>query len=504
MKKLLITFAAVLTLVASALPTMLARASDAGPLVRVAISPAPALVAVNGTQQFTAASKDAANQTASNATYVWSVVAGGGTINATSGLFTAGNDTGTFNNTVVVVAVQGNITMSAVATVTVALPGQLVSLAVSPTATILASNTTLQFTAVAKDAFNQNATSVNYTWAVVAGGGTVDNATGLFTAGNTSGTFNGTVQVTAVQGNITQTANATVVVAVPGELVTLAVSPAAVTVPVNGTQQFTAVAKDAFNQNATGVNLTWSVVAGGGTINSTSGLFTAGNTTGTFNGTVQVSGVQGNITKNATATVTLGIHGTLDHVVISPANTTVAVNGTRQFTAIAKDVFNNNVSNVTYNWSVVAGGGTINATSGLFTAGNTTGTFNGTIQVSAVQGDITRTANATVTVAIKAGEKPHTPPGWEKGKKKGWDDDHNPPGWDHGKKKGWDDEHTPPGLAKGDDDDDEGEHEAEHANPGQPCPCPDKGKDTGNTDHGNSANSPAAGNANNHGNKGKD
>ncbi|MDO8579203.1 MAG: hypothetical protein Q7R50_08540 [Dehalococcoidales bacterium] len=504
MKKLFITMAAVLTLVASTLPAVLAQANDAGPLDSVAISPAPALVAVNGTQQFTAVSKDAANQTVSNVTCNWSVVAGGGTINATSGLFTAGNDTGTFNGTVQVTAVQGNITVTAVATVTVAVPGQLVSLVVSPTSALVATNGTQQFTAVAKDAFDQNATSVNYTWAVVAGGGTVDNSTGLFTAANTSGTFNGTVQVTAVQGNITKTANATVIVAIPGQLVSLTVSPAAVIVPVNGAQQFTAVAKDAFNQNATGVNLTWSVVAGGGTINSTSGLFTAGNTTGTFNGTVQVTAVQGSINQTANATVIVGIHGVLDHVVISPANATVVVNGTRQFTAVAKDAFNSNVSNVTYNWSVVAGGGSINATSGLFTAGNTTGTFNGTIQVNAVQGNITVTAVATVTVAVKSGDKHRTPPGWEKGKKKGWDDDDNPPGWDHGKKKGWDDEHTPPGLAKGDDDDDECEREAEHKQAKPADSCTGQCQDNDDTDHGNAGDNPAAGNAGDHGKKGED
>jgi len=401
MKKLLITFAAVLTLVASVLPSALARANDAGPLDTVAISPASALVAVNGTRQFTAVSRDAANQTVSNVTYNWSVVAGGGTINATSGLFTAGNVTGTFN---------------------------------------------------------------------------------------------GTVQVTAVQGNITRNANATVIAAVTGQLVSLEVHPENVTLPVNGTRQFTAVAKDAFGHDVSNVTCNWSVVAGGGTVNVTSGLFTAGNVTGTFNGTIRLTAVLGTAALNASATVVVGTQGVMDRVVILPANTNVAINGTRQFTAEAKDAFNHDVSNVTYNWSVVAGGGTINATSGLFTAGNITGTFNGTVQVTAIQGNITKTANTTVSVtAVKAGGK--QPPGWEKGKKKGWDDKHHPPGGEHGKKKGWDNKQNPPGLAKEQGGNQDGNN-AGQAKPGQQAQSANPASNRGNP--------PAAGNANNHGNNGKD
>lgn len=465
MKRILIVVTAILTVTSSILPVMLAKGAE-GPLESVSIDPVSALVATGGTQQFTAVSKDADNQTVSNVTYNWSVISGGGTINATSGLFTAGNESGTFNGTIEVTAVQGNVTKVVNATVIVAVPGQLVTLEITPLSALVPTSGTRQFTAIAKDAFGQNSSGVNYTWEVTNGGGTVDNATGLFTAGNTRGTYNGTVTVTAVQGNITNTANASVTVAVPGQLVSLAVSPTSVTLPVNGTQQFTALVKDAFDQNATGVNLTWSVVAGGGTVNSTSGLFTAGNTTGTFNDTVVVTAVQGNVTLTAAADVTLGIAGVLDHLVISPNNATVTVNGTRQFKAVAKDVFNNNVPNATYTWSVVAGGGTINATSGLFTAGNATGTFNGTVEVTVTAGNTTRIANATITVVAGSSEQKHTPPGFSKGKKKGWDGKNTPPGWEHGKKKGWNGQSVLPGLTKHEDGN-KGEQEAEHANRGK-------------------------------------
>lgn len=285
-----------------------------------------------------------------------------------------------------------------------------------------------------------------------------------------------------------------------GPLDTVVISPAPALVAVNGTQQFTAVSQDAANQTVGNATYVWSVAAGGGTINATSGLFTAGNDTGTFNSTVAVVAVQGNITVSAVATVTVAVPGQLVTLAVSPAAITLPVNGTQQFTAVAKDAFNQNATGVNLTWSVVADGGTINSTSGLFTAGNATGTFNGTVQVTAVQGDIARTANATVAVVAKSVKKPGTPPGWEHGKKKGWDDKHTPPGWDHGKKKGWDDKHSPPGLAR-EQDDDQDENEAEHAKPGRHAQPENPAKEKGN--NGNAGNTPAAGIANAQG-KGKD
>ena len=78
---------------------------------------------MSGTQQFTAQGRDASNAPIPNLTYFWAVVAGGGTIGNT-GLFTADNATGTYTNTVKVIAVQGSIDKTAYASVTItAAPG---------------------------------------------------------------------------------------------------------------------------------------------------------------------------------------------------------------------------------------------------------------------------------------------------------------------------------------------------------------------------------------------
>src|ERR1019366_211325 len=115
-----------------------------------------------------------------------------------------------------------------------------------------------------------NVVSITPTWAVVASGGTIS-ASGLFTAGAVPGTFTNTVQATS--GGIAGAATVTVT---SGLLASIAVSPNPANLGIGGTQQFTAVGKDA-SGNVTPMAATWSVTnSAAGTINSASGLFTAG------------------------------------------------------------------------------------------------------------------------------------------------------------------------------------------------------------------------------------
>jgi hypothetical protein len=121
----------------------------------------------------------------------------------------------------------------------------------------------------------------------------------LFTAGATPGTFDNTVQATS--GGISGFATATVTA--PGTLATITVTPDPGSAAVGGTIQFIAEGHDATGASvAISPAPTWSVVAGGGTINSSTGLFTAGATPGTFDNTVQAT--SGGISGFATAIVT--------------------------------------------------------------------------------------------------------------------------------------------------------------------------------------------------------
>ena len=210
MKKLFISIVVALVLTAAVVPVISVSAHETALLDYVVILPASATVAPLGMQQFTATGENSSNQAVSGVTYSWTVVSGGGTISNT-GLFTAGAVAGTYTNTVLVTAIKGNVTKTANANVTVAIPGLLDHVVISPDSAIVAPLGTQLFTAVGQDAFNQAVSDVALSWSVVNGGGSIIN-TGLFTAGDVAGVYNNTVKVTAVKGDITKTDNATVTV----------------------------------------------------------------------------------------------------------------------------------------------------------------------------------------------------------------------------------------------------------------------------------------------------
>jgi hypothetical protein len=147
-----------------------------------------------------------------------------------------------------------------------------------------------QYTATARDqSGNPMATQPAFTWSVN-GGGSIG-ASGLFTAGSTAGNYT----VTATSGSMAGTASVTVVAPV---LTSITVSPSSATVPVGGTQQFTATGYD---QNgvvlATQPTIAWSVNGGG---NISGGLFTSGSTAG---GPFTVTAASGSVSGTASVTV---------------------------------------------------------------------------------------------------------------------------------------------------------------------------------------------------------
>jgi hypothetical protein len=344
-----------------------------GSLFAISVSPDPKTLAVNGTQQFTAVGTDFSG-VAIAITPTWSVVSGGGAING-SGVFTAGTTIGTYTKTVM--ATSGGVTATATIIVTA---GPLASIVVTPNPASMGVGATQQFTAVGKDA-GGNVVAFTPTWSVVASGGTV-NGTGLFTAGTVTGTFAGTVQ--ASSGGISGAATVTVVA---GPLASIVVTPNPITLNSGFTQQFSAVGKDA-NGNSVAITPVWSVDFGGGTIGST-GLFTAGPTPGTYTNTVKAT--SGGLSGTATVIVSAG---TLASISVTPNPATVPIGGTQQFTAVGKDAAGNVVV-IAPTWSVIASGGTIDITTGLFTAGAVIGTYTNTVKATSGVTSGTATVNVT-------------------------------------------------------------------------------------------------------------
>lgn len=259
-------------------------------------------------------------------------------------------------------------------------PGTLTTLTVSPDPQTLAANGTQQFAAVGTD-FAGTEVPVTPTWEVVAGGGTISSS-GLFTAGSVPGTFASTVQATS--GGLSTAA--TVVVTV-GPLATLVITPNPATMTIGAAQQFAAVGHDA-SGNVVAVTPTWTVVSGGGAIGLTTGLFTAGNTTGVFSNTVRAN--VGSVVALATVTVQ---DAPLAAITVTPDPATLQAGSAQSFTAVGTDAVGNVVA-ITPTWSVVQGGGSIDANSGLFTAGAVTGSFVNTVR--ATSGTISGSATVTI------------------------------------------------------------------------------------------------------------
>lgn len=346
----------------------------AGPLATIVITPTPVSLAIGATQQFIATGRDAGgNVVAINPT--WLVESNGGAINATTGLFTAGTVPGTFANTVRAVAngISGVATVSVVA-------GPLATITVTPNPDTTVTNGVKQFVAIGRDASGNIVTFVP-TWSVTNGGGAIG-VSGLFTAGTVAGTYLNTVRATS--GTVFGVATETVLAAA---LASIVITPNPASLTVGGTQQFVATGRDATG-NTVVFTPTWSIVNGGGTIVSTSGLFTAANLPGTYTNTVRAS--SGGISATATVTLVIGPLATID---VAPNPDTTLANGTKQFTAVGRDAVGNTVA-ITPVWSVANGGGAIGTNSGIFTAGNAAGTFVATIR--ATSGNIFGSATEVV------------------------------------------------------------------------------------------------------------
>jgi sugar lactone lactonase YvrE len=169
----------------------------------------------------------------------------------------------------------------------------------------------------------------------------------------------------------------------------ISVTPAVVSVVEGSTQQFTATVI-----GTTNTAVSWSVQAGGagGTISTTTGLYTAPATTGIDTVIATSAAFPGAI---ATATVT--VTAPQITVSIAPLNPTVPTKGTQQFMATVTGTTN---SNVIWSFQPAAVGGMI-STSGLFTAPATVGLYTVTATTVAIPA-----AEASTTVTVI----PATPP----------------------------------------------------------------------------------------------
>jgi uncharacterized repeat protein (TIGR01451 family) len=323
-----------------------------------------------------------------------------------SGLYSAGNRAGYYSGAIRLSGSYNGKTLTDTASVTINQSEEestLMSVVVSPSYTVLDQNATRQFTAIAYDQFNHQITSgVDYTWSVIHSGGTINSYSGLFTAGNTAGTFDSTVRVRASMDDQVVYDYATVTVneiIVQSSLDYVESYPSSITISHNQSFDFDAQAYDTNHSPLfSNVTYSWRIISGSGSINQ-SGLYQANDYAGTA--TVEVKAMQGTIERYDTSVVTV-IDGPdnnteLSYVVLTPQTVTLNTGASTYFSAQAYNSAGNTVS-ATYTWDVInSQAGYINQ-SGYFTASNNIGTYYNTVRVRAYRNGIERSDYADVIV----------------------------------------------------------------------------------------------------------
>ena len=357
----------------------------------IVIASASGTTTVAGTIQFSATVKDA-DGNALSVTPTWSVVNGGGTI-TTTGLFTAGDSIGTFTNTVV--ATSGSVTSSSTVVVGA---GALATITVTPATDSVNIGATQQFVAVGRDSHGNVVDIPNRVWSVAHAGGSIDTA-GVFTADTVAGTFANTV--TATSGSVSGAASVTVR---PDAVERIQIHPDTATLAIGGHHTFIATGYDTYN-NPVAVTPSWHV-SGGGTID-TAGVFTADTVAGNFPNTVFAR--LGNMCGDPYAFASVMVlPGPLATITVSPANPGVMAGGTLHFTATGADTYGNPIA-ITPSWSVIGtGGGTIDASTGVYTAGFAPGTY--TNSVAAFVNSLVGVTSVQIFFPIPPTLKPPPPP----------------------------------------------------------------------------------------------
>jgi hypothetical protein len=293
---------------------------------------------------------------------VWDITAGMGVIDHT-GLFTA-QKAGEGR----IVVVVGHL--AAIVNLRVS-KGEAASLRISPAPSRVASGQQQQFTAEGFDR-GGNHVPVDVTWTVQGNIGTIDPATGLFTA-----TMAESGSVIAKADSLTASAQ---VLVEPGEVASLRLTPASASLVAGETLALQSEAFDAAG-NRSPLAPTWTVTDDLGTV-SEEAVFQARRA-----GAGQIIARIGNVQQAIDIQIKAGA---LTTITLDPATITLRAGSTHTFTAAGSDAFGNPVP-VEPTWSLQGNIGIIDPSQGSFEA-----TTAGSGTVVAVMGHVAGLAPVTV------------------------------------------------------------------------------------------------------------
>jgi uncharacterized protein YjdB len=342
-------------------------------LVSIAISPLASSVPVNTSQQFNAVGAYSDGSTSDlTALVTWtSSSTATATINM-SGLLAA-VAAGSTNVSATFAGVSQSISVAITAP-------SIVSVTVTPDGLTLGIGINLQFTATAtySDGSSQDLSS-GVTWS---------SSSPLVTTINNSGLAStvaaGSTTITASVGAFSDTSTVTVV---PAHLVSIVVTPATPSIALGTTLQFTAVG--GFDDGSTQLltSLTWSSSS-----TSVTSIDFTGFASSTGAGTATITATSGGVTGSASLTVT---SATLVSIAVSPANSSMAVGTTKQFTAIGafSDSSTQDITS-TVTWTSSSA---VSAT--IDTQGLVSSLAPGSITIKAIFGSVSGSTPLTVSTA---------------------------------------------------------------------------------------------------------
>ena len=283
------------------------------PLDAVDLRPRTATLAAGGSTQFFAAAVDRYGNVIEAASVTWSSEKASGTIDA-DGAFTAKTEAGYYPSSATARATLGATVRQASIDVTLE-PGKLAMLRFEPPTTEIAVGEALPLNVQAVDRYGNEIPGllISYLWPQAAGDSWLD--AGTFIAGSGTGTF--PIEVTARQDGVAKAARITLTVR-PGPIDRVQVVPAAATLKVGDSHEFTVRAFDEYGNEIYRIDAYWSADPMAGTI-SAEGVFTAGARAGAYDGAVRVSVHLDGVSKQSAALVRLtesGAQGALASISI--------------------------------------------------------------------------------------------------------------------------------------------------------------------------------------------
>jgi uncharacterized protein YjdB len=232
----------------SASATITVSAPAPVPVASVTVSPGSSTPQVTGTVQLSAVTRDANNNVLSGRVISWSSNSTGVATVSSSGLVkavSAGSAT--------VTALSEGKSGTSVITVSAPAPVPVATVSVTPSSSSITVGSTVQLSAVTRDANNNVLTGRTISWSSNSTGVATVSSSGLVTAVSA-----GSATITALSEGKSGTSVITASAPAPVPVATVSVTPSSSSITVGSTVQLSAVTRDANNNVLTGRTISWS------------------------------------------------------------------------------------------------------------------------------------------------------------------------------------------------------------------------------------------------------